>query len=339
MRNSILVLLVSLCVDVLAASFEVPRESALARVESSRQATVLREGRALFPLADGSLWVTHPAPAEREPSALAVTRFGEDGSARVFLVSDWLPKGTIPRGRCGQVYAVALMDDGRLAASAGWTDGRQSHNGIFVLRVREDGTHDTDHLIKLPGVARIAGGPGNTILAVTSDASRENGGPLVTLFSAEGRVLGSLLEQSGRFSPAEAARNASSTILQRVSDTQFALYDPTGEQVFIFDVDRAGSEMILTPRRIFFIGDDASTANVPVLGIETWPNGDLLVVRSGRIRGAPGTQLTVYKRDHSVKQTAVLDRPWNAMFREKNRIRGVVLRGEVRLDNVLLRDD
>lgn len=335
MRKATLLVWLFLAANALAVRIDVAPRAALETVDS-RKARVLRDARAAFTLDDGSQWITHGAPALREPGAIAVTRFGSDGSARVFLVSDWLPKGSIPIGWCGQVYGVALLDDGRVAVSAGWTDGHSSHNGIFVLRAGPDGRYATDKLIEVPGVAQIAGAPRNTILAVTTDATRRGGGPLLTLFDTEGRKWGTLFDNDRPMPAPEAARNAAKAHLRRFDGGSFAFYDPFVESVTVFELEVGEKDAVFTPHRMIFIGDDAATADLPVLGIHVSEDGDLLVARVGIVRGTPGTQLTIYGRDGLAKQSATLERPWNVMFREEGRIRGVVMRDGVGLDSVSL---
>ena len=337
MRKATLLVSLFLAANALAVRIDVAPRAALETVDSHR-ARVLRDARAVFNLEDGSQWVTHGAPAQREPGAIAVTRFGADGSARVFLVSDWLPQGSIPIGWCGQVYGVALLEDGRVAVSAGWTDGHSSHNGIFVLRAGPDGRYATDKLLEVPGVAQIAGAPGNTILAVTTDASRRGGGPLLTLFNLEGGKLGGFHNNDRSMPAPEAARYAAKAHLQKIDERSFALYDPFVESVIVFDLEVEASvrEAVWIPIRMMFIGDDAATADLPVLGIHVSKDWDILVARVGIVRGTPGTQFTIYGLDGSVKQSAIVERPWNIMFREEGRIRGVVLRDGVGLDSVSL---
>jgi hypothetical protein len=332
-----MLLLLIVAANAFAARLDVQPRMLDTAVESPRKAQVLRTARAAFVLSDGSEWITHPAPAQREPNAVAVSRFAPDGSVRVFLVSDWLPKGSIPRGWCGQVYGVTLLTDGRVAVSAGWTDGRESHNGIFILRALEDGSYTSDKLIELPGVSDISGGPRNTILAVTDNPSLPGGGPLLTLLNAEGRLIGHLFDEDRPMSASEASQNAMKARLQRLGEHGFALYDPAADLVRVFDVVVRGTEATVTPLRQIFIGDDVTVAHAPVLGIHGDGNGDIVVVRVGRIGGTPGTQLTIYGRDGAVKEAVTLQRPWQLMLRETGRVRGVLLKDRVVLDTIGIR--
>lgn len=337
MKITLLAVSLLLVTNALAVRLEVKERMTFEPVASARKAGVLRDARAAFTLSDGSQWITHSVPADNEPGAIGVTRFGTDGSERVFLLSDWLPEKSIPRGWAGQVYGVALLDDGRIAVSGGWTDGRNSHNAILVLRARKDGGYDTERVNEVPGVSQIAGAQRNTILAVTSDASMKDGGPLMTLYDTEGRIRARMFAQKGRFSAAEAARNAAKVHLHRISEKTFAFYDPTSDEVGVFDLEVTADEAIFSGRTVLFVGDDTSTAGLPVVGIDTWADGDILVARAGNIRGRMGTELTIYGSDHSVKQVTFLDRPWNLMLREKDRVHGVVRKGDVALDTVVLR--
>lgn len=338
MKTPLLLLSLIVATNAFAVRLQVKERMELEPVASPRKAKVLADARAAFSLPDGSQWITHGTWAEREPGAIGVTRFGADGSERLFLLSDFLPQGSIPRGRVGQIYGVATLDDRRVAVSGGWTDGRESHNAIVILRPRHDGSYETERVNEVPGVRQIVAAPRNTVLAVTTDATARDGGPLLTLYDTAGRVRARLGPGKGsKFSSAaEAARNASNAHLRRVTDTLFACYDPAAQEVAVFAVDVREDEVIVTGRNVPFVGDDASTAHLPVIGIEAFPNGDVLVARTGAIAGRVGTQLTVYAASgpHAVKQSIFLDRPWNQMLRENGRIHGVVRRGGIALDPV-----
>lgn len=340
MRKTTVILGVLIATQALAARLDAPRRPDLEVVESPRKAQALRSALGAFALPDGSLWLTHFAPARREPGAIGVTRFDADGSEREFLVSDWLPKGNIPGGAAGQVYAVTLLTDGRVAVSAGWTDGTNAHNGIFILRPGRDGRYVTDKLIEWPGVAEIVAGPRNTILAATFDASRRGGGPLLTLFDSEGRIRGKVNDHQRSISPAEAAQNAMQVRLHRFNERTFVVYDPVDETLDVLDIEVLEDESIWSPRSVIFIGDDASLAGTRVLGISMTEDGDVVVARVGNVRGTLGTHLTVYGQDHSIRHTAVLDRPWKILLKEHGRLRGVVpLRDGVGLEPVRFRHE
>jgi hypothetical protein len=319
-----------------AAHLQAPPRRTLTPVSSSRKAEVLREARATFTLPDGSLWVTHPVPAESEPGAVGVTRFSADGSAHVFLVSDWLPKGSIPHGWAGQVHAVTMLADGRIAASAGWTDGRASHNAIFILRKRTDGWYSTDKTFEWPGIGHIIAGPQNTILAITNDPARPNGGPLVTLFDTNGEALGAHLATNARQTVLEAAQNAWKARLRRMSETRYAIYDAKANSVWILNVEATPKGSVWSTHTSVFIGDDPHTAHLPLVGFEVSPDGrSVLVARTGVIDGRPATKLTLYdKNSAEVQETTVTDAPWNLMIRENDQVHGLVRHREVLLDTV-----
>jgi hypothetical protein len=337
MKKTTLLLSLLLATTALAARIEVPPGRALAPVESARKAEVLRSALSTFTLDDGSLWITHFAPAEREPGAIGITRFGADGTARLFLLSDWLPKGAIPRGRYGQIYAVTMLTDGRLAASGGWTDGRNSHNAVITLKPGKDGAYTTERIIELPGVYRLAAGPNNSIVVVTNDAMRRGGGPLLTIIDRNGAIVGDLFGVHASLSPVEASQNASDARLERVSENRMALYDPELATVIVFDLKVGDGKADAGGGFTRFIGDDATLDGTRVVGIDVTPDDEILVVRSGKIRGTFGTHLTIYDSRGGVKQSTTLDVPWNLMIRENDRIHGVVMRGKPHLDTIHLR--
>jgi hypothetical protein len=328
MRNALVILCLLTAAAAPAARTDDGRPRPLERVASERKARVLRDARAVFNLDDGSEWITHSVPAAAEPSAIGVTRFDAGGDARVFLVSDWLPKGTIPRGRAGQVYSVALLTDGRVAVSAGWNDGA-SHNAIFVLHALDDGRYAADKVIELPGVAQVGGGPRNTIAAVTVDASIAGGGPMLTIFDTDGRSLGRFFDGDPSLGAREAVQNANAARLQRVGERRFALYDRASGFLRLFDVDVADARAQAATRSFVDVGNDLA-----VLAIQPAADGDFVVARSGMIRGRLGTELTVYDGNGVRKESTLLEHPWNFVLRENGRLRGVVMRDGVMLDNV-----
>lgn len=337
MKRTLIAVTLLLATNASAVRLEVRPAASLSRVDAPRKAMKLSEARGVFRLDDGSLWVSHPAPARREPSAIAVTRFDPDGSATAFLVSDWLPKGTIPRGLCGQVRSVTQLTDGRIAISAGWNDGAQSHNGVFILRRRDDGRYDTERLVELPGVSQIVGTHRNGILAVTDNPSRRDHGAILTVIDAEGNAFGvQLSPETETLTAVEAAQNASRAKLQRVGQNLFAFYNPAIEEVLTLRIDVGHREATIAARNNLFIGDDAALAALPVVAINVTDDDDLVVVRVGDLRGVIGTHITVYGADNSVKETKTLDRPWNHVIREKGKLHGVVNRGEILLDTVNL---
>jgi hypothetical protein len=337
MKPTLLAIALFIATNALAVRLEVPKGSAPAAVDTPRKAEKLREARAVFTLPDGSLWVAHPAPAKREPNAIAVTRFDPDGSAAAFAVSDWLPKGSIPRGWCGQVYGVTQLSDGRIAVSGGWTDGAESHNAIFTLRRREDGRYDTDRVVKLPGVGEIAGTAGNGIVAVTDDASRRDHGAILTAIDAEGHRIAVLAgNKTEALTAVQAAQNTANAKLQRVGEKWFAFYNPAAEEVYIFEVVVGRREATIMGVAVIFIGDDAELASLRVIGIEVADDRDVIVVRTGRYRGRLATHLTVYDHIGRVKETKTLDEAWNHVIREKGKLHGVVNRGDVLLDTMTL---
>ncbi|HYR29361.1 MAG TPA: hypothetical protein VEU30_12900, partial [Thermoanaerobaculia bacterium] len=323
--------------DAAAVSLNVPAQRSLHPVTTERKAKVLRDGRSSFTLPDGSQWVVHSVPAQSEPSALGVTRFAADAPARVFLVSDWLPHRTIPKGWAGQVYGVGMLNDGRVLVSAGWHNRTGSHNAIFVLRARQDGTYHTDKVIEVPGVGEVIGGPANTILAITTRPD-VRGGHLLSHFSTEGVFLGGHAGLGADLPPRAAAQNAMHARLHRIHENQYALYDPSAEKVFVFNLRRGDGEYIWQGHGHIFLGEDAGTAGMRVLGMESIGD-ELVVVRSGKYRGRLGTLLTVFDRLQKEKQSEFLDVPWNYMLRESGEIHGVVFKDDVQLDKVAVGRD
>lgn len=337
MRNALLAVMLFLSTNALGARLEVPAGGGLTVIESPRKASKLRDARAVFTLPDGSLWVAHPAPAQREPNAIAVTRFEPDGSAAAFAISDWLPKGSIPRGWCGQVYGVTQLTDGRVAVSGGWTDGTESHNGVFILRRRQDGRYDTDRVVKLAGVGEIAGTAGNGIIAVTDDPMRADHGAILTVIDAAGNAFAALHgNKTETLTAVEAAQNTASAKLQRIHDNGFAFYNPAAEEIYIFELRVGHRQASIKGWYSVFTGDDAELAKLPVVGLEVTDDRDVVVARTGRFRGRIGTHLTVYDQIGRVKETKALDRAWNHVIREQGKLHGVVNSGEIVLDTVTL---
>jgi len=336
MKKTMIVACLLVAANALAARIEVDPHRKLEPAGSERMTKVLLDYRGAFALEDGSQWITHSVPAAAEPGAIGVTRFGPDGSARVFLVSDWLPRGAIPRGRCGQVFGVALLTDGRVAVSAGWNDG-DSHNAVIVLRALDDGRYATVKVIELPGVDQIAGGPRNTFVAVTSNASLPAGGPMLTIFNTDGKILGSFFDGDPFLNVSRAVQNAMAAQLQRLGESRFAFYDRSSEFIRVFDVHLAGTRANVTMRTSIFLGDDPAGANLKFLGMQAAPDGDLFVARMVSINGSYSTLLALYDENGGLKQKTVLEHPWNLMLQERGRVRGVVMRDGVSLDTVIVR--
>jgi hypothetical protein len=188
-----------------------------------------------------------------------------------------------------------------------------------------------------PGVAQIIGGPGNTIIAATSDASMKNGGPMITLFDANGNAIGAH-DGTGvnRGSKLEALQHARNVCLQRISENRFAMYEPASSMILIQDVEAEAKGNHWTGISGIFTGDDPHTAHLPVIGFEVSADGnEVLVARTGQIHGRYATQLRLYvTRSHDVKQTSVTEVPWNFMLRDNDRVHGVVRHKDVVLDTV-----
>jgi hypothetical protein len=335
--------LLLVAVDAFGVRLEAKKDHPLKPVDSPRQEKVWREARGAFSLPDGSLWITHAAPARMEPSAMGVTRFGADGSARLFLLSDWLPKETLALGWVGQIYGVALRTDGRVAVSGGWMDRHgEVHNGLLFLRAREDGAYEVEKVIDLPGIGHIIDGPNATILAITHDALQKEP-ELLSIFNSDGVRIGTMFPQR-QPSVVAAAQNASAARVKRVSKNRFALYDPAAQQIIVWDfvVDANNRGGVHTPLTHIFIGDDPTIDNLRVLDFEPSPDGrEAVVVRSGNVRGTYGTLLTVYRAPRDVKESTFLDRPWRFTIRDRKSdvLQGVVFKKDVLIDTVHLRND
>ncbi|MEA2337171.1 MAG: hypothetical protein QOE82_1178 [Thermoanaerobaculia bacterium] len=335
-RVAVSALLFAYSMNAAAARLKVDPARRLEPVGSERMARVMRDAYAMFALPDGSKWIVHKVPAKREPGAMGVTRFGPDGAAHVFLLSDWLPKGTIPGGWCGQVYGVARFDDGRIGVSGGWTDGVNVHNAIFILGGRDHGAFDVEKLVELPSVRQLCAGPDDTILAITSDPGKRDGGPLLSLVRADGTVLPLGFLSAMPISAGDAAQRATKARISRYAERRFALYDPQIESVVLFDLRVAKGEAVLAGNNVIFIGDDPH--DPALLGFDVRPDGDLVVIRTGTVSGATATHLAVYDGSGAApalrKQTVITAHPWNFALPEAGGLRGVVFHDGVEFDTV-----
>lgn len=339
MKLRILLVLFAVTSQAFAARLDVDSKRPMEAITSERKANVLIQARRVFSLPDGSLWVTHPVPAEREPSALGVTRFSADGSARVFLLTDWMRKGEVRHGWCGQVYGVALLDDGHLAVSGGWTDGSNSHNAIFVLKPRADGGYDTINRFDVPGVAELVAAAPDRIFAITNDPSRAGGGALLTLYNQEGVAISGYAPENRNTSVLEAAQNARNSRVVRISRYRFAIYNAFDRTVDVLDVKpETARGAVFAPFSKIFIDGDATIANLPVIGIAATQK-EVLVVRSGNVRGHFGTLFTAYNSLADVTAESFLDRPWNFVFPENGKLRGVVHYKDAMLDTIEFQGD
>lgn len=323
MRKLLLATCLLVAVNAFAVRLEVGPSTALTPIDSARKVEALRNAIGVFRLPDGSLWVTRLAPSAQDPSAMPVTRFAADHSVTEFFLSQWLPKGTLPNDRGGQVRAVTQLDDRRLAVSGGWNDGNASHNAVFILRPCADGSYEPEKVIRMPGVSAIAAIGGNSIVAVTDDTMRRDHGPLLTLLDTAGRRRG-ILPNDPAMSVMAAVQNASSARLQRVGDNSIAFYNPAEQQVHVLEFNTSAKDDPVVAKRAVSIGGDAALAKLNVVGFDVAEDGDLVIARVGRLGETIGTHLTVYGRDNRAKQTVTVDRPWNHMLREKGRLQGVV---------------
>lgn len=312
---------------------------------------------------DGTEWIIHALRGPKEEkSSIAVTRFLPDGSLRHFFATDWLPKGTVPIGRIGQVYGVAeLTTPGLMAVSLGWNDGA-SHNAIVIASRTKNDTYVTQRIIELPGVAAIIGGPSDTIVAATSDATRA-ATPLLTVFDSRGRILRELLPALPGFDKVACFRNSRRAFIQRVGDSDFAVYDDIqGAVHFIrlqmsadlrrfnaadapFWVKTAGSAPFTTrlvDSWVLFVGSpETPLSQRNVVDVHARPSGDATVTRVGvDLAGHPSTVITVYRHGGGA-QIWTSPTPWQAARREPGKpgITGIIVRDSVELESLELEEE
>jgi hypothetical protein len=197
----------------------------------------------------------------------------------------------------------------------------------------------TERVIELAGVARITDGPDGTVAALTSNASIRGGGPLLTILLPDGAAIAAYLSPLETLTAVEAAQNAGKARIQRVGERSFLLYDPSRGSILAFDltVDVSRHESTFTPIRFTFVDEDPTTADLPVMDISGAEDGDVLVIRTGRVRGRFATLLTVYGSLSSVVEEAVLENPWNHAIAIADEIRGVVLRNSAHFDTIRFR--
>lgn len=337
---AVAVILTATLVPAAGASTLRPQSHAIDSVEKgSRRAKVLEKSVRTIAFADATEWVIHPVWAARETSPMGVTRFAADGAPELYLVSDWLPKGSIPRGYVGQVYGVADLEDGGVAATVGWNGRRGDvHNAVLFLERRGANDYHLRATVELPGVADVVRGPAGTAVVVTGAAQRTGGGPLLTVVNPTG-VVGEFFTPDTAGDAHLALRNIVHARLQHIGGATYALYDAGRQTLTRFNliVKREGRAE-LAVAETFSVDNDPALSAGRVVGLQVAANGSALIARVGRSESGPQTVVTRFSRTGLVDGTWVSQHPWNAVVPRRGGLGGVVSRGAVLVETVTFSD-
>jgi hypothetical protein len=311
-----------------------PQSHVVRQVEKgSRRELALQKVLRAVTFEDETEWIIHPVWAARERSPIGVTRLSADGRAELYLVSDWLPKGSIPRGSVGQVHSVADLGARSIAAAVGWTDpDGEVHNAVLFLD-RVDDKYERRATVDLPGVADVVRGPAGTAIVVTASAHRAGGGPRLTVIAPRG-VVGELLPASEHADARDAVRRLPQTSLQHVGGSEYAFYDPLDRTLYRFTAVLAGERVQFRALENLSIDDDPATSSDRLVGVFAHSDGGALVARVGLRANGPRTVITMFSSTGAVEGTWESEAPWNAVLRRPGGVDGVVSRGGVQIESV-----
>jgi hypothetical protein len=198
--------------------------------------------------------------------------------------TDYLPADVVAPRSVGQIYGAALLENGRLALSIGWTNAKSRNiNGIAILK-RELGAWRRDRVIVMPGSVRdLASGPDNTILAVATDVdrNRENGIVEVVLVDPASGIRSRLYDRW--LSIEQAEQEALQIRLQRMPGRSFAVFDIAAGTMRLFST--AGNRDSATVRRLLSLADVPAEAralsHLTIDAVRLHADGSLTVARHG----------------------------------------------------------
>lgn len=205
---------------------------------SDRAAALFENALRVVPLSDQSLLVINSSK-RFEANAMVATLIGRDGQRQNFAATDWLPAAFVSPQTAGQIYSAAILDDGNtVAVSIGWTNASgRNINGIVVLDKSGQKWQPRNAIVMRGSVRDIAAGPANSIAAmtVTPDRTQAKARNDIVLLSTAGKIL-MQLQPWGKsdHNSAEAEERAIAARLQRVGNTDLAVFDLTGKVVTVF---------------------------------------------------------------------------------------------------------
>src|ERR1051326_260987 len=145
---------VSICSSLVAQPVQFDEEPLPASDPRIHSSDLLRVSR----LGDAMLFVASRT-ALYEPHAMIGFIVEHESDVTELHATDYLPADVVAPRSVGQIYGAALLENGRLALSIGWTNAKSRNiNGIAILK-RELGAWRRDRVIVMPGSGRdIAAG-------------------------------------------------------------------------------------------------------------------------------------------------------------------------------------
>lgn len=333
---------------------------------------VLNRAIRLVPLSSGSLFAIQAETDSWDTKAVTGRLLRQDGSQRPFLAVSYVQPGVngqIARpaaGTAGQVYAVAMFQDGdTLAMSIGWSDeAGESHNAIAIVSL----THGQRNLIEMPGTVRdLSAGPGDLLLAVTylpSRASRETGTPMLTILDTRGSVHGEAFPLPVDADTRTIGDAVHKSRLVQSRNGGFALYDQPRRRLVLFSIKTSPGELGRQPLPSMLLermGNwpvpasfsqrldaaisvdrtvslaERKTPTDSVLGIHVEKDGTIAMVANAR--GDAHTRITRFAQDGSSPSEWISATPWQSMYWENDEPIGVTQQGETAiLEGISFRD-
>jgi hypothetical protein len=235
----------------------------------------------VIPFHDGSRFILSRTD-RYEPHAMVGTLLRPEGRRDDFRATEFFPPVLVKPDTAGQIFGAALLDDGRLALSIGWTNrtGRNI-NGIAILASR-DGKWERERIIVMRGSVRdIAAGPAGSIAAVTTDFGRQKRERLLELLliEADGRIRSRL--ETRHLSSDEAEKQALGIRLQRFSERSVVFFDIPGGVMFLLDIRPLCIETVRMLSLSAIPPEAEKLRNLTIDAARLHTNGALTVARHG----------------------------------------------------------
>lgn len=257
---------------------EVSQKAALAYNSAIRIVSLSNGNRAVIHPVDDPVW-----------KAIVVSLIRQNVET-VFKPAQWLGTEPLAPGTAGQVFTIAPLRNGQAVASVAWVDA--SHAIHMDLVVLDPALHARSHFEVPGGVRDVAAGPGDTLLAVTFDATRHQttkDAPLLELFSIDGKKLAEFLSLESSVSIPDGIAIVHQARLIG-NNGHYALLDAVRRQAILFHLRRSGDGSYAFARDSQF-AIDASPAGVSFASFgtaaATMEGEGVTIVRQGYQDHAP----------------------------------------------------
>lgn len=347
LKRSLQWILLTVAASAVAAPL---RHAVHERTANARDVQVLLQARSTSVDLNGTSWIYHGLTGlQNDPMAAGVTAIRPDGSTRTYLATDILPRGTVPAGKVGLVYAITpLTTPGMFAATAGWhdADGR-AKTAVVFFREAADGTLSNYSVVPAPGARAIAAGPQDNAVVATLDPLHNGDTSLVTIVNANGNVLATWgpLEAP---SVAAASDRIADVRLYQIERNTVAVYDPATQRVHAIRVfapencatirtapsEKPRAMAMASTKEQFAINDlwvvpvsdtsdSGATEVFPVIGFAATRDGVVTVVRPVMVNDRARTLVTRYTAKGRQPSWSS-DHFWRAALVSTGEIRGMV---------------